>query len=92
VRIPRGVLDHAKLKPGDRVAIEQVPGGILLHPPAPPGLAWERGFLVVAPVADTGGGDLHEGGESAATDSAVETIRRTRRARLAKIAGTRRIR
>lgn len=84
VRIPRGVLDKAKLKPGDAIEIEQVPGGMLLHPPAPPGLAWERGLLVVVPEEDDG----REGLEPRATDPAVESIRRMRRERLDKLAGT----
>jgi antitoxin component of MazEF toxin-antitoxin module len=47
VRIPRRLLEKAKLRPGDRVDVEEVPGGVLLHGEAPPGLAWEGALLVV---------------------------------------------
>ncbi len=47
VRIPRRVLEKAKLRPGDPVEVELVPGGVLLHGEAPPGLVWEQGLLVV---------------------------------------------
>jgi AbrB family looped-hinge helix DNA binding protein len=47
VRIPKRVLDKAKIRPGDSVEFEEVPGGVLLHPPAPPGLVWDRGRLVI---------------------------------------------
>src|SRR5436309_3018696 len=48
VRIPRAMLTRAKLKPGDEVEIEATRDGVTLHPPAPEGLVWDRGLLVIA--------------------------------------------
>jgi ferric-dicitrate binding protein FerR (iron transport regulator) len=47
VRIPRRLLENAKLRPGDRVDVEEVPGGGLSHDEAPTGLVWEGALLVV---------------------------------------------
>jgi ferric-dicitrate binding protein FerR (iron transport regulator) len=47
VRIPRRMLAKAKLKPGDEVEIEATRDGVTLHPPAPEGLVWDRGLLVI---------------------------------------------
>jgi bifunctional DNA-binding transcriptional regulator/antitoxin component of YhaV-PrlF toxin-antitoxin module len=47
VRIPASLLRKAGVKPGDPVEVEEALGGVLIRPPAPPGLKWEKGFLVI---------------------------------------------
>jgi bifunctional DNA-binding transcriptional regulator/antitoxin component of YhaV-PrlF toxin-antitoxin module len=48
VRIPSPVLRRMKLKAGDVVSVEASRDGIRIYPPAPPGLLWDRGLLVIA--------------------------------------------
>jgi bifunctional DNA-binding transcriptional regulator/antitoxin component of YhaV-PrlF toxin-antitoxin module len=50
VTIPRKLLEKTKIGPGDAIEIEAVPGGILIHRPAPPGLVWDRGMLLIDAV------------------------------------------